>query len=431
MTALPLSLADLAAHLREKRHETLQIWRKAVKEDRMLPTAHSLPRSQLNDHIPGLLEAYALRLDPGAQTPQKAISAQNEQAVAHGLHRWQEGYDLQEVSRELGRLNEAVVFQLEEYARERPEREPDVMATARKVWAEMFGVESSNSIAEYFRLQQVEAAGHIQDVEQALQKLRELERERADIWHQAAHDLRGNMTVVKTAAAVLTKVGDDQLKQERFLRLLDRNVSSLRQLLDDVMDLARLQAGRETRRVSEVDVAASLTTLVDDLQALAEQRGLYLKGEGPAAFVVEGDAVKVRRLVQNLVINAVKYTEQGGVTLSWGDSTSDDVKRWVVSIRDTGPGFAAGPSAPLIGALQQASEFGGQTTGMAGAAAATPDGQPSAVPASAGNARQEHGEGIGLSIVKRLAELLEATVEVESDATGTTFRVLLPRHYAT
>lgn len=431
MTVKPRSLADLAAHLREKRHETLQIWRKAVKEDGMLPTAHSLPRSQLNDHIPGLLEAYALRLESGAQTPQEVVAAQNEQAVAHGLHRWQQGYDLQEVSRELGRLNEAVVIQLEEYARERPELEHEVMATARKVWAEMIGVESSNSIAEYFRLQQVEAAGHIEDVEQALEKLRELEQERADLWHQAAHDLRGNMAVVKTAAAVLTKVGDDQLKQERFLRLLDRNVSSLRQLLDDVMDLARLQAGRETRRTSKLDVATSLTTLVDDLQGLAEQRGLFLEGKGPAAFVVEGDAVKVRRLVQNLVINAVKYTEQGGVTLSWGDSASDDVKRWMVSVHDTGPGFAAGPSTRLVAALQQASEMAEQTMGKASDTQATPDGQPSAVPVSAGNVRQEQGEGIGLSIVKRLAELLEATVEVESDATGTTFRVLLPRRYAT
>ena len=113
MTVLQRSLADLAAHLRGKRHETLQIWRKAVKEDRILTTAHSLPRSQLNDHIPGLLEAYARRLDPGELAPEAAVAEQKELAVAHGLHRWQQGYDLQEVSRELGRLNEAVVLQLE------------------------------------------------------------------------------------------------------------------------------------------------------------------------------------------------------------------------------------------------------------------------------------------------------------------------------
>lgn len=397
----------------------------------MLTTAHSLPRNQLDDHIPGLLQAYELRLDPGILAPQAAVAEQNEQAIAHGLHRWQQGYDLEEVSRELGRLNEAVVVQLEEYARERPELEPQVMATARWIWAEMSSVESSKSIAEYFRLRQVEAAGHMKDLEQALEKIRELEQERADLWHQAAHDLRGNLGVVMTATAGLSKVGATQPVQERFLRVLDRNVASLHHLLDDVMELARLQAGRETRRIAEVDVAASLTELVDGLHGYAEQRGLFLRQDGPTPFVVEVDAVKVRRLVQNLVINAVKYTKQGGVTVSWGDSASNDVKRWMVSVQDTGPGFAAGPGTPLVGALEQATvEAAGQATGEGGDAGVTADSQPSAVPASPQTVRQEQSEGIGLSIVKRLAELLDATVEVESDTTGTTFRVLLPRRYA-
>jgi signal transduction histidine kinase len=167
-----------------------------------------------------------------------------------------------------------------------------------------------------------------------------------------------------------------------------------------------------------------LTALVDDLQGYAEQRGLFLRQEGPTPFVVEGDAVKVRRLVQNLVINAVKYTEHGGVIVSWGDSASNDVKRWMVSIQDTGPGFAAGPGSPLVGALEQATDAAGQSTGDGSGA------RPLAVRANPQTARQEQGEGIGLSIVKRLAELLDATVEVESDGTGTTFRVILPRHYA-
>jgi light-regulated signal transduction histidine kinase (bacteriophytochrome) len=115
------------------------------------------------------------------------------------------------------------------------------MATARWIWADMSGVESSKSIAEYFRLRQVEAAGHIKDLEQALEKIRELEQERADLWHQAAHDLRGNLGVVKTATAVLSKMGASQPGQKRFLRLLDRNVASHHHLLDDVMGLAGAQ----------------------------------------------------------------------------------------------------------------------------------------------------------------------------------------------
>lgn len=432
MAALERSLADLAAHLHARREATLRAWRKAVKEDRTLTTAHSLPRTQLDDHIPGLLDAFERRLDPAGIALQTEIAEQGQQAVAHGLHRWQQGYDLQEVSRELGRLNEAVVLQLEEYAREHAGLASEVMATARWIWAEMSGVESSKSIAEYFRLRQVEAAGHIKDLEQALEKVRELEQERADLWHQAAHDLRGNLGVVMTATAGLSKVGSKEPVQERFLRVLDRNVASLHHLLDDVMDLARLQAGREVRRVAEVDVAASLVELVDGLQAYAEQRKLFLKQEGPSPFVVEADAVKVRRLVQNLVLNALKYTRQGGVTVSWGDSALNDGKRWMLTVQDTGPGFAAGPGTPLVGALEQATEAIGQAaTGAGEDAKGASESRPEAAGASPTLVRQEQGEGIGLSIVKRLAELLDATVEVQSDASGTTFKVLLPRHYET
>jgi signal transduction histidine kinase len=128
--------------------------------------------------------------------------------------------------------------------------------------------------------------------------------------------------------------------------------------------------------------------------------------------------VKVRRIVQNLVLNALKHTDQGSVTVSWSDSAPDDPKRWVLSVKDTGPGLPDSRSAPLTGALEQSVE--------SAESVASPDED---LPSS--RRPDQAGEGIGLSIVKRLAELLDAAVEVHTDvAAGTTFRVLLPRRYA-
>lgn len=76
-------------------------------------------------------------------------------------------------------------------------------------------------------------------------------------------------------------------------------MASLHHLLDDVLDLARLHSGRENRRVSEIDVSALLTEFVDDLQGYAELRGPFFRQEGPTPFVVEGDAIKDRRVVLN------------------------------------------------------------------------------------------------------------------------------------
>ena len=124
------------------------------------------------------------------------------------------------------------------------------------------------------------------------------------------------------------------------------------------MDLARLQAGHEQRVMKRFNAAALLGQLCENLIPLAQQRGLYLKTEGATVLSVEGDDVKTRRIAQNLVLNALKYTQRGGVTVSWGDSRKNDPERWMLCVQDTGPGFHAGPGAQLAGALEEATEEG-------------------------------------------------------------------------
>jgi signal transduction histidine kinase len=421
----------------DRREAILYAWRRAVMQDPALSTADSLPRAQLNDHVPSLLQAYERRLDPTLESaPASGTREPQDHAVAHGLHRWQQGYDLRELSQELGRLNECVVVELEAYAGSRLSPRHEVMATARWMWAELSAHESSASIAEYFRLQQLEAAGHMKDLEQALKEVRELEQQRAHLWHEAAHDLRGNLGVVVSATAGLVKVPAGDLGQATFIRVLDRNVKSLRYLLDEVTDLARLQAGKERLQCGAVDVAALLGDLSADLQERAAARGLFLRSEGPASYGVEGDAIKVRRIAQNLVLNAIKYTRQGGIHVRWGDSDArDDRKRWVLSVQDSGPGFDAGPGSPMVTALGEGTDLAHQSD--ADAVAQQQPGDAAAAPVlpalaeASGPSHQEPGEGIGLSIVKRLAELLHASIEVESSADrGTTFRVFFPKQYA-
>ncbi|MEP7281800.1 MAG: HAMP domain-containing sensor histidine kinase [Rubrivivax sp.] len=417
-------LAALAAHLSSRRDAIVEAWRHAVVHDPGLTTSATLPRSQLTDHIPVMLQAYERRLETDAAPEAIRAPDQDESAAAHGLHRWQQGYDLLEVSRELGCLNECVVVELEDYAEAHPGLDHQVMASARRLWAKVSSLESSSSIAEYFRLQQLEANGHIYDLQQALEALREISQKRADLLHEAAHDLRGNMSVVLTATAGLKKTEVAEVPHHNFLRILDRNVTSLQHLLDDVLNMARLQAGKDRPRVTPVNVGQLLQELCEDMQELACQRGLTLKFSGPLPFLVEGDAMKIRRITQNLVLNAIKYTREGAVEVSWADGAVDDPKRWMLSVQDTGPGLDERRSAPLTNALEEATDAARADTGERS------DNSSSASQTSR-RLPLEGGEGIGLSIVKRLAELLDATVEVHSESgIGTTFRVLLPRRYA-
>jgi len=166
---------------------------------------------------------------------------------------------------------------------------------------------------------------------------------------------------------------------------------------------------------------------------MAEEQGLFLKADGPDTLPIEGDAVKTQRIAQNLLLNALKYTPKGGVTVSWGDSRQNDVQRWMLCVTDTGPGFHAGPGAPMAGALEDATEEARQVeeTARTGIPASADDpASPDSATTDTRQLHQERGEGIGLSIVKRLCELLDASMEMDSKpGEGTELRIVFPRRY--
>lgn len=435
MDAASQWLAGLAAHLSERQAAILEAWRSYVQADPELTTSESLPRLQFNDHIPAILEAFAGRLRSGLRPSSAAVAGeQKDDAEAHGLQRWQQGYRLREVTREWGHLQRCLLDELHRYAGSNRECDAATLHTAYRGLVELCSQGVSDSTTQYFHLEQIEALGQVRDLSQTLEELRGLERERAELWRQAAHDLRGNFGVVANATAGLTLRAVPEPMREKFFQLLQKSVSSVHSMLDDVMSLARLQAGQEQRRIGAFDAAPLLVEMCEGFQGLAREKGLFLMAKGPDRLEVVGDSVKVRRIAQNLMLNALKYTQEGGVTVRWGDSRPGDSDRWMLSVEDTGPGIHAGPGAPIAEALEAATQEAAQTeqredtriAGNAGAgevAEARPDPRP---------VHQERGEGVGLSIVKRLCDLLDASVEVESEAgKGTVFRVLFPRTYPT
>jgi signal transduction histidine kinase len=420
-------LNALTAFIRDRRQAILDAWRAAADADPQLTSPNALPQSQFFDHIPDVLDTFERRLRAWPDVPEHLDDKQQAGATLHGLQRWHQGYRLREVTREWGHLQLVLQAEFERYAAASA-RSSEAMPIARRMLSELCIASVSDSTAEYFRLEQLEAAGHVRDLAESLDVERQLQRDRAELWRQAAHDLRGHLGTVVSATSGLSLGAVPEPVRERFLVLLQRSTSSLRTMLDDVMDLARLQAGYEQLEVKPFDAARLLRELCEALQPQALERGLYLVSEGPASLEVEGDAVKIRRIVQNLLINALKYTRVGGVTVTWGDSRTNDPERWMITVRDTGPGFQAGPSAPLVSALKHATAESHDLDRQAGVDPhAAGDGVADTERRDSG---QQRGEGIGLSIVKRLSDLVRATIELESSAeVGTVFRVILPRVY--
>jgi signal transduction histidine kinase len=283
-------------------------------------------------------------------------------------------------------------------------------------------------------LQQVEAAGRLHDLEQALTQLRTLERQRADAWREAAHDLRGKLGVVKNVTEILT---DDRLPEpdrSEIGTMLQQSVESLHALLEDLIVLSRLDAGHDRRNITRFDAGAMLRDLCAAMKSAAKERNLFLESVGPQSFMVQGDSVKTQRIAQNLLLNAIKYTAQGGVKVGWSEVAPQTYERWMLYVQDTGPGFEDGSVTPLAQAIkksteevqvveQEAEKAGQDSTFVA----------PAPVLPSESKHRPDYqspGEGIGLSIVKKLCELLDASLEFETErGKGSTFRVIFPRHY--
>lgn len=424
-------LAALSTHLAARREAILQAWRAAANADPAQTTVSSLTRAQFNDHIPQLLDAFErkLRARPGGDRAAAADEAQTQEDVKHGLQRWQQGYRLGELMHEWGHLHLCLFAEIEAFVVAHPGIEHATLAAAHRELIGLINGGVDESAGQYARLQQAEAAGHVRDLQQALAKLTALERHRVELIRQAVHDLRSNVQSVSTAAEVLREKDIAESERVEFAALVHQGVESVSAMLGELMTLARLEAGQEQREIAHFDAAKLLLDLCTTTQPVATAQQLFLKTEGPASLNVEGDAGKLRRLVQNLLFNALKYTEHGGVTVSWGE----EKESWWVIVKDTGPGLMAGTGAPIAAGLKEATasaresdEKAAQTTGEASTVLPLPP--EGSVPAR--RHVQHGGEGIGLSIVKRLCELLDASLELASSAeTGTTFRSVFPRRY--
>lgn len=231
---------------------------------------------------------------------------------------------------------------------------------------------------------------------QTLAQLRDALQQRGELLRSASHDLRGQVGVVASAAQLLGMAGSEA-DRSLMIQMIQRNIGQMTQLMTNLLDFARLEAGQEVIQPSHFDVAPLFGELVAGMQPLAAERGLWLKAEGPPELAVDSDSVQVRRIAQNLLLNALKYTQAGGVTIRW--HPLENGLGWQLRVTDTGPGLPAQQLARLSG------EAGSPASGGAGGVAIKPG-----------------SEGIGLAIVKRLCVLLGGRLEVESQAgEGTRF----------
>jgi signal transduction histidine kinase len=429
------ALTGLAAYLSNRREAILTAWRRSVDADPELTTASTTTRAQFIDHIPAVLDAFEARLAARHSAEQaQAREEQKKSAAEHGLHRWQQGYNQPETMCEWGHLHLCLLHELETYQAVRPDVDARAMQIARRELVRLCSDGMAASAARYTLLQQREAASRVRELESALEQLQTLEQQRAEAWREAAHDLRGRAHAIASASAVLTRDGVPEQYRTRFSEVLRHGVHSLNKLLGDLMDQARLEAGHERRQIVHFDAAALVKEFCDTTRALAAEKNLFLVAQGDTPLLVDGDPAKIQRILQNLVLNALKVTERGGVKVTWESREDEHRPQWALCIQDTGPGFRHGTATPIARVLKRATDDAHeveQRNNPASELDPQADSAPTLMSQAQGAGPVPAGEGIGLSIVKRLCEMLDASLELESsEGEGTTFRIVFPRQYA-
>ena len=192
---------------------------------------------------------------------------------------------------------------------------------------------------------------------------RELEQAKADFFNMIAHDLRtpltSNSAILRTL--LMGRMGGLNEEQRDFLQTALEQADLLQKLIDQILDLARLDAREFRIEQAPVALGALIESVVDRLHLLAEEKGLTLTAETPPDLpAVRGDAERLEQVLTNLVHNAIKFTATGGVQIRV-DTPADDLLQ--IRVCDSGPGI---PAAELPYVFERFYQGRGQQKGGAG-----------------------------------------------------------------
>ncbi len=175
-------------------------------------------------------------------------------------------------------------------------------------------------------------------LEEANDRLQELDRLKTELVAMVSHELRAPLGAIESSlnAMRVLKDGSSPDEQEELIRILDRGVRRLSRLVDDLMDITRIESGQLKLEPRPVDAADLAGRVVTSFEGLFADKGIDIAFERPAgACMALCDPGRIEQVLTNLIANALKFTDEGGVVVSI-DSTPGDT---MFCVADSGPGL--------------------------------------------------------------------------------------------
>jgi signal transduction histidine kinase len=231
------------------------------------------------------------------------------------------------------------------------------------------------------------------------QELQDMDRMKTQFFANISHELRTPLTLILgPTEALLSRPESLDAKVHEGLLMIHRNTLRLLKLINDLLELTRLDQGADVLRTRPVEIGTFVRGIVDSVRHLGLTKNLRIRvEEGPADLVIDVDPVRIEKVIVNLLTNAIKYTPAGGtVTVRW----SQDATETVIEVEDTGVGIPAEDLPKIFDRFHQV---------------------------RGNEANLTQGVGIGLALVRELVELHGGKIQVKSAVgRGSTFRIALP-----
>jgi signal transduction histidine kinase len=245
----------------------------------------------------------------------------------------------------------------------------------------------------------IQNARLFREIEEKGQQLAIASQHKSQFLANMSHELRTPLNAILGYTELLLDGLYGQLG-ERAHGVLERvytNGKHLLGLINDVLDLAKIEAGQLTLTIGDYSVGAMVQSVVAATESLAKAKGLELRAEvAPAMPLGQGDERRLTQVLLNLVGNAIKFTDAGSVTLT----ALAREGMFKLAVRDTGPGIAESDQARIFEEFQQVDNS---------------------------STRKKGGTGLGLAISRQIVEMHGGTISVESQpGAGATFRIDLP-----
>jgi signal transduction histidine kinase len=389
-----LTLSKLATFLEAQQTALTEQWLLAVRRDPEIAAADRLTHQQLVDHLPQIYRECCdfLRTRDAAAL----VGDAKDDAQEHGVVRWQDGYNIGELIRELEVFRRILAAALNRYAELDPQFKDSIEVSASSLLHQFFGEVTVNSVAQYAQAQQAVVRSYTEQLEVANRELsrtnsnlQQALSERQRLTAVIAHEVRNFLQGLSYATRSWSQQPGDALAYAQT------QLKDVEELLNQLLDHSALIANREPPALAEFEPSALHADLRRMYEPAAQQRGLSFVGDYLRAPTrVYGDRLRIKQIVSNLLSNALKYTTEGHISLVF--SAASEPERWTIHVADTGPGLAPEAAESLFG-------------GIAASGEVVPRG------------------GIGLAITKDLVDLLGGSIQViTKSGSGTVIAITLP-----